>query len=132
MSDVNLLASWFLVVGCVGAGLCLALTRRARNPVFLAPDPGFDAPADGRPGRVIADWASNAGYDLVSVSDESPTVDRVATECGFAEWHRPGQVCRVRVRDERNELHAGWMFMAGRTARTGEFTPEFIEVAWDE
>jgi hypothetical protein len=73
----------------------------------------------------------DAGYDLVSVSNGIRANEVVASEFGF-DWDRPGRIYRVRVRDGRRVVHGGWVFVAGRTVEQSEFTPEFLEVAWDE
>ena len=126
--EVNALAHWCLGIGFVVVGLSLALAASGRTRMTV--DPEACPPSVGT-GLVIAEWAAEAGYDLVSVSDEAPADDRVAAAFGYTRWDRPSQVCRVRVKDHRDKTHDAWVLMAGHEDPDG-FAPDFIEVAWDD
>jgi hypothetical protein len=122
--DLTSVAGWCLGIGFVFVGVSLALAL-SRPRAALSRE---SAPATG---VVIAGWAANAGYDLVSVSDQAPADDRVAAAFGYTRWDRPSQVCRVKLKDNRDKVHDAWVLMAGHEEEDG-FTPDFIEVAWDD
>jgi hypothetical protein len=119
------IAAWCLGVSLLLIGLAL-VTALTRPRTWNA-----DQTAEPMTGQVIAHWAEQAGYDLLSVSDEAPADDRVAAAFGYSRWDRPSQVCRVRLKDRQDNVHNAWVLMAGHDDG-GQFTPDFIEVAWDD
>jgi hypothetical protein len=81
----------------------------------------------------IEDWADEEGYELLAVreaDDDHPFADRF----GFGAGRRPGVVRAIKVRDRKNEVRRGWVYIAARRVggRYRGFDRDSLEVAWED